>query len=130
MQHVRSAGPTIDKIIAVARGKIKDNTSSEDQAGNNIKFESDVGWHSGSDSGAIIAEFEEDSADDDINMGLPGKNYTAADRRLLAKYIAGVDDWDYLEDSDRFATFHQRVSTLSSGPLWNLTLGVSIHTEL
>ena len=117
MQHIRSAWPTIDKIIAVARGKIENNLSSEDQAESNIKFESDSGWHSGSDSRAIVAGFDEDSADDDVNMGLPGKNYTAADRRLLAKYIASVDDWDYLEDSIRFATFHQCVSTLSSGPL-------------
>jgi hypothetical protein len=111
MQHIRTAGPIVDKMIAVARGEDEDDSSSSsDEIESSTKVESDVGWQSGSDSGAILAEFEEDSADDDINMGLPGKNYTAADRRLLAKYIATVDDWNRQEDSVRFAEFHERAS--------------------
>src|ERR1700683_2683038 len=98
MQHMRAAGPIVDKMIAVARGEDEDDCpSSEDESKNQV--ESDVGWQSGSDSGAIAAEFGEDSDDDEINMGIPGKSYTAADRRLLAKYIATMDDWDYQEDS-------------------------------
>ena len=109
---MRAAGPIVDKMIAVARGEEGDS-SSEDEAQSKTQVESDVGCQSGSDSGAIAAEFDEDSGDDEINMGIPGKSYTAADRRLLAKYIATVDDWDYQEDSVRFAMFHQRVGAFS-----------------
>jgi hypothetical protein len=118
-------------MIAVARGENDDGSSSQDddtQSSTNV--ESDIGWQSESDSGAIAAEFDEDSANDDINMGLPGKSYTAADRRLLAKYIATVDDWDHQDDSLRFADFHQRVRYFPPGSSYKLTFVISIHTEL
>lgn len=51
----------------------------------------------------------EDSTDDELNMGMPGEKYTAADIRLLAKYIASVEDWKDKDDSTRFAKFHRRV---------------------
>jgi hypothetical protein len=109
MQHIRAAGPIVDKMIAIACGEKEDDISDTE---NIIKIEFDAAWQLGSHSGAGVGEFDENSADDSINMGLPGKNYTAADRRLLAKYIATVDDWNYQDDSVRFVKFHERVSTL------------------
>jgi len=104
---MRSVEATIDKIIAAACGD-EESDSSEDEAPVEIKVES--GSHSGHGAGTVAVEFDEDSADDEINMGMPGKYYTAADRRLVAKYIATVGDWDSLADSPaRFTKFHSRV---------------------
>ncbi|KIM85135.1 hypothetical protein PILCRDRAFT_5501 [Piloderma croceum F 1598] len=106
MQHIRAAGPIVDKMIATACGEEEDDFSEIESS---TKSEFDAAWQQlGSGSGAGVGEFDENSADDDMNMGLPGKNYTAADRRLLAKYIATVDDWNYQDDSVRFAKFHER----------------------
>lgn len=58
----------------------------------------------------MTGDLDEDSADDELNMGMPGEKYTKADGRLLAKYIATVEDWKNKDDSERFENFHRRVS--------------------
>ena len=68
-----------------------------------------------------IDDLDEDSTDDGLNMGMPGEKYTTADRRLLAKYIATVEDWENKNDSERFENFHQRVSLLCGIELTALT---------
>lgn len=54
-------------------------------------------------------EESEDSAEDEKNMG-SDRIYTSADRRLLAKYIASVKNWDEKNDVQRFTPFFERVS--------------------
>lgn len=95
-----NVGSIVDKTIAAACGGSSD---LEIDTPAKIKVGPDA------QAGAIAATFEEDSADDEMNMGLPGTFYTAADKRLLAKYIATINDWHSLEHPVRFAEFHTRV---------------------
>ena len=60
------------------------------------------------------AQDSEDSAEDEQNMG-PIRVYTTADRRLLAKYIASVEDWELKNDLERFTPFYERVSCIVLG---------------
>lgn len=104
-------GSVVDKTIHAAACEDASDpppSSSAIPIRTKIKVESDDQWQRLIDSGAV----DEDSADDEANMGIAGKSYTAADKRLVAKYISTMNDWDLLQHPARFMTFYTRVCFL------------------
>jgi hypothetical protein len=93
MQHIRAVGPTVDKIIAVARGEDEtdSSTESEDGSESHTKPRSDIGWQSGSDSSAIVVEFDEDSKDDKLNMGFLGSSSNGSLPSALKRKLGSVE---------------------------------------
>lgn len=56
-------------------------------------------------------DLQEEPAGDENAMGkTSGDPYTAADNRVMAKYIATFDDWHYLYSKDRWTEFTKRVT--------------------
>lgn len=59
------------------------------------------------------SDFEElkEEPGGDINaMGFTGSSYTAADHRVMAKYIAGFDDWWSLTRREQWSAFCLQVT--------------------
>lgn len=108
---MRASDRIIDRIIAEAGdGDGNSSCAADDRES---KFNQALVGPSESEYGTIAAKEDEDSADDEKNMGLKG-TYTAADRRLLAKYIASVEDWKNQDDPERFVKFYERVRFIHS----------------
>lgn len=97
---MRGSDSIIEKIMEV----VKENKSSSSLASpKSNEYEQNCGH------GVDNNEESEDSAEDEQNMG-SARVYTIADRRLLAKYIASVENWERKNDLQRFTAFYERVS--------------------
>lgn len=92
--------------------KVVEDISSSDSPETKLDRSLDMDYQSESDACSTTDDPDENSTDDELNMGMPGEKYTTADRRLLAKYITTVEDWKNKDNSERFAKFHQRVNLL------------------
>ncbi|KAF7985330.1 hypothetical protein HWV62_6527 [Athelia sp. TMB] len=111
-QHMRSSENIIDRIMDTAYED--EEASSSSGSHQSSEYELVSGETQKSENAAADdseAQDSEDSAEDEQNMG-PIRVYTAADRRLLAKYIATVEDWELKNDLERFTPFYERMGSL------------------
>lgn len=102
-QHMRGSDSIIEKIMHAV-----DEDSSSSASRTSSEYDQDFSNKSFQDQDDSEEDLEsEDSAEDEHNMGSQ-RVYTAADRRLLAKYIASVENWEGKNDVERFTAFYER----------------------
>ncbi|KAI0257672.1 hypothetical protein BJV78DRAFT_1090033, partial [Lactifluus subvellereus] len=92
--------PLADRLMAAAKGKTSGGYDHQEFVGDAEEEDNDQEWEEASSY---------DSDEDEVAMGPGGGGFTAADFRVMAKYIArhSSDEWAQMTGKQRWFPFHE-----------------------